>query len=309
MNTPRALLERRVRCVRGGPVLLALIVGLLLGFGNIGGCPASVDNRNTGASVAGGADDDGTSATTDGATADGGTTGDTAGTDGSGSDGTSDGWQAGGSDGQGTTDGDTNGADSGTGDTGGADGQTDGTNDGETGDDADTDGSGDAATSFQATGTYTGQLECTVSESLNGQQGNPTQQTRDLTITFDPNGLPETLYVPGYRDMEFAAPVNQVGDVVELTQTADEYEVTLTVTVAVASYSPTSARIVLNLAHFGRQDNLTEEGTGTQVIEMDLTDGTLSYTSLTSYEVEMRVETLRFDTTREYDCAGTLTPR
>lgn len=256
---------------------LGVMVIVLLLSSAVAGCPGLTTVPDDGA-VSDGSGTDGSAA--DGALPDG--------SDGASADGAGDGA---------ATDGDATDGDA----ADGSDGDSDGGQDGSGGDD------GGAPLTFQARGTYSGQLDCTISESLNGEPGNVTQETRAISITFSADGLPDALMIPGYRpEMQFVAEVNQVGEVVELNQSSGEYQATLTVTVGVATYSAASARIVLNLAHFGQQGNLTEEGTGTQVIQMELDGGMLMYSSLTAYDVELRADTLSFDTTREFDCEGTL---
>lgn len=198
-------------------------------------------------------------------------------------------------------------------DSGGASGgsttdSTDGVGDGDSAGDGGS--GGDNAPVF--TGTYSGQWARVGQESLGGTPGPEVEWTTDQTITFGADGIPTAFIVPGYRQTEggvdFVAEVKQVGDSVTLTASADGLDYTLTVTVALATYGETTARVILDLIHVGDSDNdtLDQDGTGVQVVQYSLQDGQLEYSSTTAYEVAWFYGSI--DTTWDVSCEGTLTP-
>jgi hypothetical protein len=227
--------------------------------------------------------------------------------------------------GGGTTD-DTGGAgaetdgSAGTTDEAGGGGETDGSSGGDAvsdgaGDAADADSGGDTGTTpdnggqTTLTGTYSGEIACTQSESLQGAPGPERQTTRTFSVTFGGNGLATGFIVPGYsHGLEFFAAVSQAGGTVTLNESSGNYQATLIVTVASATYTATGGRVILSLDYEGQEVNLTEEGTGVQTVEFELGGSALTYSSLTSYEVDMMAGTLTLPTTKEYDCQGTLSP-
>ncbi len=200
--------------------------------------------------------------------------------------------------------------------TGSADGVADGDSGGDddsTGDDpssGDGDSGGDNPPVF--TGTYSGQWARVGQESLGGTPGPEVEWTTDQTITFGADGIPTAFVVPGYLQTEggidFVAEVNQVGDTVTLNASAGGLNYTLTVTVVLATYGETTARVVLDLIHVGDGDNdaLDQDGTGVQVVQYSLEDGQLEYSSTTAYEVAWFYGSI--DTTWDVSCDGTLTP-
>jgi hypothetical protein len=137
-------------------------------------------------------------------------------------------------------------------------------------------------------------------------------QTRQVSIAFDSDSLPTALVVLGYAPAgmvtpyELVAEVNQVGQSVTLDYSDGTYDATVTVTVALASYGTTDARIVLDLVHEGEDDGRTDVGTGIQVIEYELSGGELTYSSVTSYEVTWQFPKISVDTTQQLECEGTL---
>jgi hypothetical protein len=162
------------------------------------------------------------------------------------------------------------------------------------------------------TGAYSGQWTRVGQESLGGTPGREQEWTTDQTMTFGADGIPTAYIVPGYRQTEggidFVAEVKQLGDSVTLQESADGMDYTLTVTVALATYGETTARVVLNLIHHGEGSNeaLTQDGTGVQVVEYSLQGGQLEYSSMTTYEVAWFYDSI--DTTWEVSCEGTLSP-
>jgi hypothetical protein len=271
--------------------IIALTV--LLAWGIVGGCPPSDDTTPL----------DGNTPTDPG----GDGTADNGGTDGT--DGTTDGDSS--SDGDGVDDGssdDGGGTDDGSADDGGSgdDGSGDDGGGGGDGDD-----SGDDATQPVFTGTYKGQLTHVKRESIGGPLGLEKEWTKAFEFTFGEDGLPTAFTIPGYGQtgpdgIEFVAEVNQVGQFVTLTEsTPDGYSATLTVTVALATYNETDARVVLSLEHHGKKGNLTEDGTGVTVIQYELDGENLVYYALTDYEVNLSG---LVNTFWQVESDGTLTP-
>jgi len=162
-------------------------------------------------------------------------------------------------------------------------------------------------------GTFSGLLDCTVSDSAFGVPGTPTQETMRIWIRFDENGAPTGFVVPGYSAVvaryQFDAPVVEVGDSVEMSHTDGQYSATLTITVAEATYDATGGRVVLDLVHHGQEGERREDGTGSQVVEYELAGQSLSYASRTDYAVTWTFPNISAETTLTFDCQGVLAPQ
>ena len=233
---------------------------------------SATDGGNNNGGTTDGGTSDGGSSTNDGSSSDGGST----------SDGTSD--NNGGSDTGDGTGGDTSGGDATGGDTSG----------------------NDVTPAF--VGTFSGQVTCTKTESIGGPLGLPQTWSASRAITFDANGYPNALVIPGYGQVqggiEWVAPVSQVGDTVTLNATGSGgYTATLTVEVALATYTDSSVHIVLNLTHHGEKGSLIEDGTGVHVVDFT-PDGDLNYSTTTDYQVNLSG---LVDTLWHVECTGTLT--
>ncbi len=278
-----------------------VLIAVLFGWPLMGGCPVTVDadvDIDAAADVAPAADVDANAGLDDGSSNDPGSDAN----DGAADDDSSDDGDSSPDDGQDQDPGDS------------ADDAGDGADD--AGDGADDSGDDDDGGNEEPVfaGTYDGNPACvdTFWTSLTGTEVN--NETRPISITFDENGLPTSLVVLGYSPSglvpayELVAEVRQVGDAVTLNHSANGYDATVTVTVVLSTYESTSARIVLALVHEGQDDNRNDVGTGIQVIEYSLSNGNLTYSSLTEYEVAWEFPNITVDTTQELDCQGTLAP-
>jgi hypothetical protein len=261
---------------------------LLLSWAMIGGCPTTVDGTDS-------LDDLTPTDSVDTSDGDDSTPGDSDSDDGSSDDGSSDSPDDGSDDpvdDDGTDDGDDSNPD-------------------DNGDDSNPDDSGDPALS----GSFSGNWTRVAQETALGITGPEQEWTTEETVTFGSDGIPTAFIVPGYMQTEggidFIAEVKQVGDSVTLEESADGLDYTLTVTVALASYDETTARVVLDLVHHGEDDEgsndaETQDGTGVQVIEYSLVSGQLEYSSTTTYEVALFYGNI--DTIWDISCEGTLAP-
>jgi hypothetical protein len=260
----------------------SLLLMLLLSWATVGGCPAPVDGTDASDTAA------------DTVAAD---SGDDSGSDDTTSAGADDATEPSG--GGGADDGGTAGDDATSDDTGSSSTDLEGN---------DVTGDGSGQPTF--TGSYVGDWTRVGQESLGGTPGSEEEWTTNETVTFGADGVPIAFIVPGYLQREggidFVAEVKHVGDSVTLTASADQMDYTLTVTVSLATYGETTARVVLSLIHHGEgaNDALTQDGTGVQVIEYSLQDGQLAYQSTTTYEVAWFHGSI--DTGWDVTCQGTL---
>lgn len=288
---------------------------------NLAGCPAASETAgepntptdgDSGDSASDGGSDTGDSgrpAADDGSSGDGGIgvlggDGGSGSGDGSADDGTDGGSTDGGT--GGSTDG--GGTDGGSTDGGGTGGSTDGGGDGGSGDGG-TDGGSIAAT------TFAGTLTETRTESLNGgAPGSPLNSSMALTLAFDASGLPTQLLIPGYVDSpdEFTT-ANEGGEQQTLQHDVEigsaTRSITMVVTANEATYGAKTAHVVLSFTYHAVQGSLTQDGDGTQTIDIVVADdlGTISYTSVTHYDVRLAVTNGPFfDTTNDITCTGTL---
>lgn len=161
-------------------------------------------------------------------------------------------------------------------------------------------------------GTFSGVVTYVKRESLGGPLANEQQWTTTLSMTFDDNGIPTAFVVPGFLQTEngihWVAEVSELGETVTLNESSADTDYTLTVTVALATYNETSARVVLSLIHHAEGDNeaQTQDGTGIQVVEYRLEGDELVYSALTTYEVALFFGSIT--ALWEVDCQGTLSP-
>lgn len=284
---------------------------------NLAGCPAASETAgepntptdgDSGDSASDGSSDTGDSgrpAADDGSSGDGAGIG-VLGGDSDGGSGSGDGSTGDGTDG-GSTDGGTGGSTDGGG-TGG-DGGTGGSTDGGGSGDGGTDGGSIAAA------TFAGTLTETRTESLNGgAPGSPLNSSTALTLAFDESGIPTQLLIPGYSDSpdEFTT-ANEGGEQQTLQHDAEigsaTRSITMVVTANEATYGENTTHIVLAFTYHAVQGNLTQDGDGTQTIDIVVADdvGTISYTSVTHYDVRLAVTNGPFfDTTNDITCTGTL---
>lgn len=159
-------------------------------------------------------------------------------------------------------------------------------------------------------GTWSGSIECSRTESLNGgTPGSPVRTTIALTITFGADGFPDEILIMGYSNTPDAgAAVARTGDTDTIESTAGSADVTDVVTVSKATYTATSVRLEIDIDHTGSGGNLALDGTGQQVVEITLNnDGSLDYSATTTYDVQQTAGAVSFDTASDETCTGTLT--
>lgn len=173
-----------------------------------------------------------------------------------------------------------------------------------------TGGGGGTSGATELVGVWSGEITCSYREALNdGEFGNPQNSTFNLTITINANGRPERVRVQGYSNTPDALlALARIGDQETVQSQAGNVNVTQDIIVSRATYRESSIRLDLDITHNGTGGNLTQEGTGTQVIEISLNDdGTLRYETKTEYEVDLLAGAISFGSRTEEVCTGTLT--
>lgn len=157
-------------------------------------------------------------------------------------------------------------------------------------------------------GTWSGTLSCEVAQSLSGTTTSTQTDTRTFSITFDDNGVPSSLTILGFSSSsDLEAGLAQVGDSVTLTSTSGTLAITQVVTVTQARYTSTTASITLMIDYSGSSGGLTQEGSATQTIQATVSGETLSYSAMTTYDVEFTASGLDpFSTGEVTTCEGLL---
>jgi hypothetical protein len=138
------------------------------------------------------------------------------------------------------------------------------------------------------TDTWTGTLSCQVTQSLGGTTGATTTKTRQLSITFDQDGLPDGLLIPGFVDApDQTATVLHVGQSQTLNSMTSQFQITHVVTVREARYTAAGARVVLDIRYEADGGTLQQEGFAVQTIDVAVSGDSLNYSSTISYDVSI----------------------
>jgi hypothetical protein len=174
------------------------------------------------------------------------------------------------------------------------------------GDDNGDDGNGSPSA---LAGTWSGSINCTTTQSLQGTPGSPRDTTETLTITFNENGRPTGVTVIGFSGAgNQVASLAAVGDTATLTETVGTSNVTTVATVRSATYTSTRATITLDLLYTAVTGAATSNGTGEQTIEAVVNGTLLNYEVRADYDVTLTNPdaNLSFDTGEVVECSGTL---
>lgn len=156
-------------------------------------------------------------------------------------------------------------------------------------------------------GQFFGVVNAEIQQSLNGSTaGQPRRSTASLGVEFDDNGRPVSVLVYGFADArDQAAEVAERGDRVTLTSSGT-VSVTLTVQVSSVEYTNRSMRMELALTYRGTSGNLSQTGTGTQTIDIDVSGDQLTYSVDVEYSVRQTAGSINFDTGETQTYTGTL---
>ncbi len=162
-------------------------------------------------------------------------------------------------------------------------------------------------TEFTIAGTWTGTLSCTSTESLSGTPQTPRTGARDLTITFDENGVPTGLPIWGFAGAETqTVEIARTGETATVTFTSGNLEITLVVTVTEASYSASQAHVVLDVQYSATGGSLTQQGTATVTIDATAAGDVLTVTITADYDVTQTAGPVTLETGETIVCTGTL---
>ncbi len=176
------------------------------------------------------------------------------------------------------------------------------------------DGDADGTTPTTIAGTWSGTLARTTTLAISGQQGNPRPGETDLTITFNSEYLPATLPIWGFNfAFDQATTKHAVGESETLKFYANfpYRQITLVVTITEASYTESSAHVVMALQYSGANEDLAlaQEGTGTMTIEATVQGDDLNFSGVAQYAVTETNTAIYVivQTTETIACSGTLT--
>lgn len=157
-------------------------------------------------------------------------------------------------------------------------------------------------------GTWGGTLSCTSTQSLNGVAGVPVQGTRDLTITFDANGVPTGLPIWGFVGADTqTVTISLVGQSTTVDFTSNSRDISLVVTVTEATYSGGSARVVLDVQYSSTGGALVQDGDATVTINASASGNQLTFSATAVYAVTQTAGSISFETGDTIECTGTLT--
>ncbi|GMU81315.1 MAG: hypothetical protein AMXMBFR47_11860 [Planctomycetota bacterium] len=163
-------------------------------------------------------------------------------------------------------------------------------------------------TSPAITGRYAGTLRRENAQSLGGDLPPPRVTNSSQAMEFAENFRPLVIMVINYAGAP-DRPLTSVrqGERQTLTATLGSKQITMEVTVREASYQRRQMRAVLDIAYSATSGNLSETGTGEQIIECSLdASGNLTISSGVHYEVRLTAGAIIFNTIEETSMTGTL---
>ncbi len=162
-------------------------------------------------------------------------------------------------------------------------------------------------TAFTIAGTWSGTLSCTSTESLSGTPQTPRTGSRELTITFDDNGVPTGLPIWGFAGAETqTVDIARTGETATVTFTSGNLEITLHVTVTEASYSANQAHVVLSIDYSATGGALTQQGTATVTMDATASGDALAVSITAEYDVTQTAGAVTLETGETIVCTGTL---
>ncbi len=156
-------------------------------------------------------------------------------------------------------------------------------------------------------GTWTGELDCTSTQSIDGGEGVPFETTRDVALTFDDDGRPTGLPVLGFSNAPTQTTgINEVGETETLTSQSGTLTITRVLTVRSATYTANTARVIIDIDYEATGGALTQTGTGVLTVFAEIANGALDVTLDVDYDITQSADTLSFDTTETLACDGAL---
>lgn len=163
-------------------------------------------------------------------------------------------------------------------------------------------------TSPAITGRYAGTLRRENAQSLGGDLPPPRVSNSSQAMEFADNFRPLVIMVINYAGAPDRPLTNvRQGERQTLTATLGAKQTTLEVTVREASYQRRQMRAVLDISYRATSGNLTETGTGEQIIECALdANGNLTISSGVHYEVRLAAGAIIFNTIEVTSMTGTL---
>ncbi len=166
-------------------------------------------------------------------------------------------------------------------------------------------GGGTGATALA--GTWSGEIECSTVQFVGDTGGSPSVTRRTFTITIDAEGFPTEVEVLGFSSApDLTADLSRSGDSDTLTSTSSGLSITEAVRVDSATYTETSAIIVIDIDYSALGGALNQEGTGRQTIELQLNGDSLEYSVSVEYDVVQLAAGIELNTGETVDCTGVL---
>lgn len=282
-------------------IWFAGFTGLVLFAATLGGCPAPADSDNSGnpgQDSSGGGTNDGTTG--------GGSAEPVGGLEPAPDRDGDDGGSGGSSDGDDVSDGGgSNGADASDGSDGG-DGSSD---DGSSGDDANGGGdssSGGDASGVAITGQFLGQLDCYDVQSVDDNVADPQHSVRSFSIQFDDAGVPSALFIVPYitkTNLVTDAVLAGASDVLDIPTSGGSIQ--YGVTVREATYTETTAQVVLDLTYDETNGALVQSGTGVQTVDLSVAGDVLTVNVVVEYSIDVTAP-VTLDLAQTVTCTGTL---
>jgi len=157
-------------------------------------------------------------------------------------------------------------------------------------------------------GTWSGTLSCTSTQTLSGSPTITQSSQRSFTITFNAEGVPTSLPVWGFTNApDQSATISAVGESQTFNFTAADRDTTITVTITEATYTGSSARVVMSLQYSATGGALTQQGTGTVTITATVSGDALTFNAVADYDVTQTAGSISFESGETTECAGPLT--
>jgi hypothetical protein len=158
------------------------------------------------------------------------------------------------------------------------------------------------------TGTYSGTIVCATSQRIGETNTQPRNRNLFMTLNFDAQGLPVDLPILGFSGApDTRVAIQTVGEQATTTAQSSNLAITTVARVTEATYTATSARIVLAITYTGQSATLNQTGTATETIDVSVNGNTLTFSLDIVYNVIQSANGLRLDTGETHDCNGSLT--
>ncbi len=158
-------------------------------------------------------------------------------------------------------------------------------------------------------GSYSGTISCFDTESLGGVAGNPASVNKNVTFTFDADGILSSLPIFGFTmPPDITTNVGATGDSQVVTSgnsltTSIQYSIT----VRTATYTSTTADLTIDIDYSASGGNLVDAGTAVLNLSLQLSGGNLIVMYELAYDIDRSSSGAgTFNTGETFSCEGVI---